>query len=320
MKSVRALAFFAALALCSVGMAAAPKPIIVGALKGSSGIGMIALFDSPPSPADGSSVKLIAVAGADLMTAKLISGEYDAGVIPLNVAAKLYNSGIAIRLAAIVGNGMVSFLSADPSVSALADLKGKRINVAGQGATPDFLFRKLLKGAGIDPDSELRLDYSLPYPEAALALASGKIAYAILPEPFTTMAKLQNRDLRSNIDLAALWTRQTGQESYPMTAFVVGAKLAAERPAAVKAILDAYSASIAWVLANPTKAGVLVEAKDLGLKADVAAMAIPRSGYVFTNARASRRADEALLGAFLELAPASVGGRLPDDGFYASFE
>jgi len=49
-------------------------------------------------------------------------------------------------------------------------------------------------------------------------------------------------------------------------------------------------------------------------------MAIPRSGYVFTNARASRRADEALLGAFLELAPASVGGRLPDDGFYASFE
>jgi NitT/TauT family transport system substrate-binding protein len=320
MKAVRALAFAAAACLAALGAFAAPKPIVVGALKGPSGIGMAKLFETPPSPADGSIVKIVAVPGADLMTAKLISGEYDAGVLPVNVAAKLYASGIPIRLAAIVGEGMVSFLSADASIGSLADLRGKRINVAGQGATPDYLFRALLKGAGLDPAKDVGLDYSLPYPEAALALASGKIAYAILPEPFATMARLQNPSLRPVIDLGALWTRATGRASYPMTAFVVSTRLAAERPEAVAAILRDCAASIAWVVARPTEAGALVEKLGLGLKAGVAAKAIPLSAYAFLDARAARPEVEALLGAFLELSPASVGGALPDDGFYASFE
>jgi NitT/TauT family transport system substrate-binding protein len=105
-----------------------------------------------------------------------------------------------------------------------------------------------------------------------------------------------------------------------MTAFVVSARLASERPEAVKTILDACAASIAWVLANPAEAGALVEKHELGLKAGIAAKAIPVSAYVFTEARAARPAVESLLGAFLELSPASVGGRLPDDGFYASFK
>jgi NitT/TauT family transport system substrate-binding protein len=320
MKTLFRLAIAAALAAATIGAAASPGPIVVGALKGPSGIGLIRLFETPPSPPDGSEVRLVAAASADLMTAKLISGEYDMGVLPLNVAAKLYTAGIPLKLAAIVGNGMVSFLSADASISSLADLRGKRINVAGQGATPDYLFRRLLRGAGIDPDKELNLDYSLPYPEAAVALASGKINYAILPEPFVTMAKLQNPGLRSILDLGALWTKQTGQASYPMTALVVSSKLATERPTTVKAILDACAASIAWVLANPAEAGALVEKQELGLKAGVAAKAIPVSSYVFIDARAARPSVEALLSVFLELAPASVGGRLPDDGFYAFFK
>ena len=317
MNPVRLAVFFAAVAITGLDAVAVPKPIVIGALKGPSGIGMVKLFEAPPRPADGSIVRPIAVASADLMTAKLISGEYDAGVLPLNVAAKLYASGIAIKLAAVVGDGMVSFLSSDSALSSLADLKGKRIYVAGQGATPDYLLRKLLKGSGIDPGKDLSLDYSLPYPEAAVALASGKISYAILPEPFVTMAKLQNPKLRSDINLGALWTEQTGQASYPMTAFVVSSSLA---PDAVKTILDAYAASIAWVVAQPDEAGLLVEKEELGLKAGIAAKAIPLSAYVFTDARSARPAVEALLRVFLELAPASVGGRLPDDGFYASFK
>ncbi len=320
MNAFRIAALAASVALCGLGAGAQAKPIAVGALKGPSGIGMVKLFEAPPIAADGTVLRPIAVGSADLMTAKLISGEYDAGVLPVNVAAKLYSSGLPLKLAAIVGDGMVAFLSADPAAASLADLRGKRVNVAGQGATPDYLFRKLLKGAGVDPERELTLDYSLPYPEAALALASGKIAYAILPEPFATMARLQNAKLGSRIDLGALWTEQTGQASYPMTALVVSSKLARERPVAVRALLDAYAASIAWVRANPAEAGALVEKEELGLKAGVAAKAIPLSAYVFTEAVAARPAVEALLKVFLDFAPASVGGSLPDDGFYAAFD
>ncbi len=190
---------------------------------------------------------------------------------------------------------MVSFLSSDPSIRSLSDLKGKQVNVAGQGATPDFLFRSLLRGVGIDPEKDLRLDYALPYPETAAALAAGTIANAILPEPFATMARSANPLLRSPLDLGGLWKSQTGQASYPMTAFVVSSRLAAERPEAVKALLEAYSASIDWVKAEPVDAGALVEKEDLGLKAGIAAKAIPYSAYVFTTAHASRPAVEALL-------------------------
>jgi NitT/TauT family transport system substrate-binding protein len=105
-----------------------------------------------------------------------------------------------------------------------------------------------------------------------------------------------------------------------MTAFVVSSRLATERPKAVKAILDAYAASIAWVVSQPIEAGLLVEKRDLGLKAAIAAKAIPQSAYVFTLALSARPSVEALLGVFLDLTPASVGGKLPDDGFYASFD
>ena len=225
------------MALAATVLSAAPSTISVGALKGPSGIGMVRLFESLAPAPDGSVFKLVPVASADLMTAKLISGEYDAGVLPVNVAAKLYESGIGIALAAIVGDGMVSFLSLDPSVRSLVDLKGKRIFVAGQGATPDFLFRRLLKGAGLDPATDLTLDYSLPYPEAALALAAGKISYAVLPEPFATMALLASPRLASPLDIGALWRIQTGQSDYPMTAFVVSRKLARERHGAVAQLL-----------------------------------------------------------------------------------
>jgi len=318
MIRIRELALSVVLCLAALSSSTAEGSVVVGALKGPSGIGMIRLFGEPPSLPGGLALRPVAVASVDLMTAKLVSGEYDAGVLPINVAAKLRSSGTGIKLAAVVGEGMLSFLSADESIESLADLRGKRVNVAGQGATPDYLFRKLLRGAGLDPSKDLSLDYALPYPEAASALASGAIAYAILPEPFSTMARRLNPKLKEVLDLGALWTKQTGQDGYPMTCFVVSASLA-ERPALVRSVLEAYKASIAWTAAHPAEAGRLVEAEGLGLKAAVATAAIPRLAQVFKEGEAARPEVEALLGAFLELSPASIGGKLPDDGFYGSF-
>jgi NitT/TauT family transport system substrate-binding protein len=277
---------------------------------------MVRLFDAPPAVTGFSAV---AVASADLMATKVVSGEYDIAVLPINMAAKLRSAGVPIVLAAVVGDGMVSFLTSDPTVKSLADLRGKDVYVAGQGATPDYLMQRLLSGAGLDPSKDLRLVYSLPYPEMAAALAAGKIQYAVLPEPFATLALNSNPALKTPIDLGALWRNATGQASYPMTALVVNARYASKNPAAVRTILAAVSDSIAFVKADPKAAGILVEKHDLGLKAAIAEKAIPRSAYVFETAQAARPSVEALLKVFLETTPISVGGKLPDDGFYAAF-
>ncbi|MCK7479697.1 MAG: ABC transporter substrate-binding protein [Candidatus Moduliflexus flocculans] len=117
-----------------------------------------------------------------------MSGELDAAVLPVNLAAKLYASGSLYRLAAVVGMGMVSVVTTDPEVRTFEDLKGREAHVAGQGATPEYLIRTIAAARGLDPDRDLVLAFRLPYPEIAASLVAGRISLAVLPEPFATQA------------------------------------------------------------------------------------------------------------------------------------
>jgi NitT/TauT family transport system substrate-binding protein len=290
-------------------------PLTIYAIRGPSGIGMIRLFENPPQIA-GLPVKVEALAQADLMAAKFIAGEAKVGILPPNMAAKIAASGRDIQIAAIVGTGMLSLLTSDPAVTRIEDLKGRAVEVAGQGATPDYVFRRILSSKGMKPGVDVRLNYTLAYPEIAQSLIAGRITAAILPEPFATMALAGRQDLRVVGDIQAEWVRAGGSANYPMIALVVDAGFARERPDAIRVIMDDYRASTEWVLTHPEEAGVLVEKHALGIRSAVAAAAIPRSNYVFIPAREARPAIEALFRAFLEYAPESIGGVLPGDSFY----
>jgi len=299
------------------------KTLTIYSLRGPSGVGMIRLFETPPR-IPGFDVKVEAVAQADLMAARFISGEAKVGVLPPNIAAKIASSGKDIRAAAIIGTGMLSLLSADPDVRSLNELKGKTVEVAGQGGTPDYVFRKILSTQGLVPDRDLRLNYSLAYPEIAQSLVAGRVSIALLPEPFVTMALSGRPDLKSVIDIQEAWIKAAGagnnpvaaQMNYPMTIIAVDGAVADANAAAVEEILGAVKSSIEWVKANPADAGALAEKYNLGISAAVAAAAIPKSNYVFIPAAEGRPSMEALFRVFLESAPASIGGSLPGDRFY----
>jgi NitT/TauT family transport system substrate-binding protein len=260
-----------------------------------------------------------ALAQADLVAARLVSGEARVGMLPPNVAAKIASTGKRIQVAAVTGTGMLSLLTSDSSIRRFSDLRGKTIEVAGQGATPDFVFRRILRFRGFNPDTDMRLGYSLAYPEIARSLIAGRVSTALLPEPFATMARIGRPDLRLVSDVQLEWRQAGGAGNYPMTVLVVDAAYARSDPAGVRAILDAVKASSEWVTANPAEAGALVEKHDPGLRAPVVAAAIPRSNYVFIPAAEARPALEALYETFLQFAPESIGGKLPEDSFYLDF-
>ena len=291
------------------------KPLTVYGIKGSSGVGIISLFEQPPR-IPGFDVKAEALAQADLMAARFISGEAKVGILPPNMAAKIASSGKDLRSAAIIGNGMLSLLSSDAGVKGIADLRGKTVEVAAQGATPEFVFRKILEFNGLTPERDVVLGYSMAPPEIAQSLIAGKVSIALLPEPFATMALSGKPDLVSVVDIQQEWGRAGGRENFPMTLLVVDGAFADENPGAVKEILNAVKASIEWVKAHPAEAGSLVEKHELGLRAPVVAAAVPKSNYVFIPAAEGRTAMEALFSLFLAYAPASIGGFLPGDRFY----
>jgi NitT/TauT family transport system substrate-binding protein len=276
---------------------------------------MIALFENPPE-IPGYDVSIEAAGQADIIAAKFISGEAKIGILPPNVAAKIASSGKNIQIAAIVGAGMLSLISGDPSVQSIGDLKGKTVEAAGQGATPEYVFRHILKARGVDPDKDIRLTFTLAYPEIAQSLIAGRLALALLVEPFATMALRGNPALRQVGDIQEEWAGAGGSSNYPMTALVVDGDFARDNRDAVSIILESYKNSTEWVLAHPADAGRLVEKFELGLRAPVVEAAVPRSNYVFQSAREARPAIESLFRVFLENDPASIGGKLPESGFY----
>jgi NitT/TauT family transport system substrate-binding protein len=291
------------------------KTLTIYSLRGSPGVGMIRLFENTPV-IPGFDVKLEALAQVDLMAARFISGEAKVGILPPNMAAKIASSGKDIRAVAVIGSGMLSLLSSDPEINNLADLRGKTVEVAGQGATPDYVFRKILISNGLVPDRDLRLSFSLAPPEIAQSLIAGRISTALIPEPFISMALLGRPDLKSIVDIQEEWVKAGGSGNYPMTLLVVDGDFASANPDAVRIIIDAVKSSIEWVKTHPVEAGFLVEKHDFGFRAPIAAEAIPKSNYVFIPAAEARPSLEALFRVFLENTPASIGGALPRDRFY----
>jgi NitT/TauT family transport system substrate-binding protein len=310
-------AFFGCAAFFTLSAQSVNK-ITLYAIKGPTGVGLIRLFENPPR-APGFELQMEALAQADLIAAKFISGEAKIGMLPANVAAKIASSGKKIQIAAVTGSGMLSLLSTDQSVKRIEDLKGKTVEAAGQGATPDYVFRKILLSKGLNPDKDLTLGYALAYPEIAQSLIAGRISLALLPEPFATMARAGNNKIAQVGNIQDEWIKlQTGSAAanYPMTVLVVDSAFAAAQPAFMRAVLAAVKDSVEWVKANPAAAGQLVEKYELGLRAPVVSAAVPRSNYVFIPAREARPGLEALYKTFLEFAPVSIGGALPGDGFY----
>jgi len=313
------LVFAAVLLLASLSGTSAQQStekVLISILKGPSGIASAWMMSDPPQ-STGVELRFVTAASADLVTAKLISGEIQGGVLPVNVAAKLFNAGVPIQALAVVGNGMVKFLSGDPSIRRLADIRGRDIHIAGQKATPDYLFRFLADKESLKAGEDYRAIYNLAYPEMAAQLAAGMIDCAVLPEPFATQALLLNSSIRVAVDLDALWKEKTGFESYPMSLFVVSKALSMRQPQLVEAIGSAYARSIEWTNADPATTAKLIETLDLGMKAQVALVAIPRSNYVYIKASRAKASIEALLSLFLVSDPQSIGGKLPSGAFYA---
>jgi NitT/TauT family transport system substrate-binding protein len=322
---LRLSCILALLCVISVSLdAQTQKRLTIYGLKGSPGVALIRLFEQTPQAA-GYEIRVEALAQADLLAALFISGEAKIGILPPNVAAKIASTGRKIQIAAVTGNGMLSLLSADTSVKRIEDLRGKTVEVAGQGATPDFLFRKILLSYGIRPDHDVHLGYALAHAEIAQALIAERIKLALIPEPFATTALAGNPRLSVIGNIQEEWRRleqkTTGRsvDNYPMTTLVVDAAFAAENRILVNNILDRVKDSIEWVRANPEAAGNLAQKHELGLRAAVLKDAIPKSNYVFIPLPQARPALEALFGAFLEFAPASIGGALPKDDFYYNY-
>lgn len=316
LRRILLVALAVCLAVIPATASGQPLKVNVVTLSGTTGLALVRLFETNPSLGRGVQVTYSVAKTPEVMVARVMSGEADIAALPTNTAAILYNKGVPIKLAAITNWGVMYLVGRDGALKTWSDLKGREIAVTNKGATPDLLFRYFLKANGINPDTDVRINYYASPVEVVQLMLAGRIELAALPEPWVSDATLQDSSIKVLLSYQDEWKRvEKRRQSYPQSCLVVSAKLAGEHPAVVGAFLKQAAACTAWVNSHPREAGLLAE-KYISIPAAAAEKGLPRCTLQFSKARTLKTEIDFFLSKLYGFDPQSVGGKLPDADFY----
>ena len=294
-------------------------------LKGPSSVGMIKMIDSIKlrdflnKPGKKKPWIKIEILNEPLQVRKMmIDGTADFAILPMTTAAALYNKGLDYKLVAVPIWGTLYLCGKDPSIKTWKDLKGRRINLMAKGMTPDVLFRYLLMKNGLNPDRDVKLDYSFPtHTSLTNAMIAGVVDIGVLTEPFVSMAADKNKSLLTIFDLNAEWLKACGTP-IAETAFVGKSKFIINHPKLTAEILKEYANSTNWVNANPDSAAILTANYQILPNPAVTRSAIPRCNLRFVKAADAQKDVNNYLNTFYNMNKEITGGKMPDSTFYWS--
>lgn len=297
------------------GSATDPVEITIASFRGPTGVGIAPAMVNQPIVGEHARITVELVPEPSVMVGRLAAGEVSVGTLPSNVAAQLYNRDIPVQIAAVTLWGVLYVVGTDETLQDWTDLRGRSVQAIARGAGPDIMLRHILNQNGIDPDSDVELDYRYGHLELAQLLIAGEVETAVLPEPFVTQVLSRGDGVDVRLDFQEAWQDLYGSR-YPQTVVVVRRDVAEENPEAIAEALAVIRSGWETVLADPEAAGELVDRTDLGLPGAVVTAALPRFNAEYVDAAdAADRLDEYFRVLF-EAEPRSVGGALPDDGIY----
>lgn len=138
----------------------------------------------------GIDIELILTAGADKVTAAVLSGDADIGFCGSEATIYVYNGGEKDYLKTFAqltqkdGTFLVSREKIDNFT--LDNLKGKTIIGGRAGGMPEMTFEYALKQNGIDPKKDVTIDTSVAFPAMSGAFIGGQGDFVTLFEPNAT--------------------------------------------------------------------------------------------------------------------------------------
>lgn len=304
--------------LCSCGSQTDDAPFRVTALKGPTGIGMAPLMESVEDGSSSLDCTFTLAATPEEVSASIVRGDFDIAAVPVNLAAVLYNKGADVKFLAVNTLGVLYVLENGDTVRSVADLKGKTVYATGKGATPEYVLEYILTANGLTVGKDVAVEYLAEHAELASKLAADTVSVGMLPEPQVTSALLSakqsgNTALRVALDLTEEWEK-IGDSQLVQGVLVVRGEFFREHASVVSRFIDEYSSSVDFVNGDIENAAALCEKFGIVPKAAVAKNAVPNCNIVCMPYASDEMG--AMLKVLFDANPASVGGKLPDDGFY----
>ncbi len=289
--------------------------IKIATLKGPSSMGMIKMIDSLDQISE-KNIEISIYNEPILVRKLMLEEEVDMAVIPTTMAAILYNKKVDYKLCAIPVWGTLYLFGNDTTIKTWEDLKGKKINVMAKGMTPDVLFKYLLIENNIDPNKDVKLDYSFPtHIDLANAVAAGQANLGVISEPLVSLVMHKNKSVFPIFDLNTEWKKVTNNTPIAQTALVVHSEFLNNNPDQVEKILNDYKQSSEWVNQHHKEAAKLIVHHGIIPNIDVAISSIPRSNLRFTKSNTVKKDIYSYFQIFFNLDPKIIGGQIPDSSF-----
>ena len=201
-------------------------------------------------------------------------------------------------------------------INSLADLAGKTVYAAGQGANPEYVLRYLLQENGLEIGKDVEVVFA-DASEISAKLLAGEIECAMLPVPAATAAIAKGEGkVRQAVDMTEAWDALRNGSQLIMTAVVARAEFVEAHPDRVEAFLTDYEASIDFVNNNVDAAAELIAGLGLTPSVGIAKQAIPQCHLAFIAGADMVASISDYYAVLYDIDPAAVGGALPDNGIY----
>ena len=300
-----------------------PVDVRIAALKGPTAMGMVKLMDDvDKGEVKSENYSFQIAASADEVTPKLVQGDLDIAAVPANLSSILYNNTKGkVQVLAVNTLGVLYIVENGETVQSAADLKGKTIYASGKGSTPEYALNYILKENGMDPASDVTIEWKSEHSECVAALANDPSGIAMLPQPFVTTAQKKNPAIRVALDLTEEWdkTQENKEEKSTLLTGVVIARteFVKKHPEAVSDFLERYASSVDFVNADTDQAAKLVGQYEI-VTEEVAKKALPECNVVCVTGEEMQKQLSGYLKVLYDANAESIGGSLPEDEFYYS--
>ncbi len=290
-------------------------------LSGPTGVGAAKMMEDnslDTNPGSRTWNFTVAADNSEVMPA-INTGAVDIAATATNVGSTIYNKTEGkVTMLAINTQGVLYILEKGESVSSLADLKGQTLYApaSGKGANPEYILNYLLTANGVDPASDLTIEWLTPQ-EITAKMSSSDSGVCMLPVPAATALLLKDQGVREALDLSDEWDK-VAERPLVQGCVVVRTEFLKENPDVVDAFLAEYEQSIDYMNDedNLDAAAELVAKHGITANAQIAKKAIPQCNLTYLDGADMRQAAQDFYEVLYQANPASIGGAMPYDDFY----
>lgn len=203
----------------------------------------------------GVNLEIVKFFSANDRDAAFRSGQVDGTITDYTGAAIQHAAGFPLAL--IVKHDGYFEMMAQPTITSMADLKGKNVSVS-RNTVIEYTTDKMLEAAGILPNEVEKPEVN-KIPLRMEMMVGGEVDASVFPDPFITISKA-----KGFVSLGS--TRDLG---ISVTGTIFSQKALEEKGTAIEALLEAYNLAVDYINSHPREEWQEILVEEAGIPTEL---------------------------------------------------